>query len=210
MRAALAAGADLVEADVRYYRGALELRHMKAFGPILWDHPWEFAWRRSVSVPTVDSVLPLLDSRGPVMLDLKGMRSALPNKLARIIGVAVLGVPIAVCTRRWWMLDAFADTPAVRLVISAGSARELRRLLELVRQPPHTWPGGRRAYGVSVRRPLLSPATVAELHRNVEAVMAWTVDTPVELDDARRLGVSGAIGKSMDVLRELTSPARPE
>ena len=202
IRAAISAGMDLVEADVRYHGGALELRHKKALGPwALWDHPWEFAWRSAAYVPIVEEILPELRDRGHIMLDLKGTSRAMPKKLARVLRVA--GVPATVCTRRWWMLDAFAEDPSVRLVLSAGNSWELNRLLGVVQQSPHDWPGGRRAYGVSVKRKLLTPGVVAELHRNVEVVMTWTVDTPIELDDARSLGVSGAIGKNLDVLREL-------
>lgn len=206
MSAAIDAGVDLVEADVRHYRGTLELRHKKTLGPrILWDYPWEFAWRGAASVPTVEDVLPELRDRAHIMLDLKGLRPALPWKLAHALRAT--GVPITVCTRHWWMLDEFTDDRNVRLVLSAGNAWELRRLRTLIQRPPPIWPGGRRAYGVSVKRRLLTPEIVAELHRNVEVVMTWRVDTVAEMDDARRLGVTGAIGKNAEVLRDLVVSA---
>lgn len=199
--AAIGAGVDLVEADVRYHRGSLELRHTKMFGPwILWDYPWEFARRSVTSVPTVEDVLPELGESGQIMLDLKGIRSALPRRLAHVLLEA--RVPVTVCTRRWWMLDAFAEVPNVRLVLSAGNLWEMYRLRALVSRHPRNWPGGRRAFGVSVKRTLLTPRIVAELHRHVEVVMAWRVDTRTEMDDARRLGVTGAIGKNVEILRD--------
>jgi glycerophosphoryl diester phosphodiesterase len=201
MSAAIDAGVELVEADVRYYRGALELRHKKTFGRwILWDYPWEFALRSAVDVPTVGEILIELRDRGHIMLDLKGVRRAMPRKLAQVLRAA--GVPVTVCTRRWWMLDAFSADPEVRLILSAGNSWELHRLLTIIQLRPRDWPGGRRAYGVSVKRTLLTPRIVAELHRNVDVVMTWRVETPIELDDARRLGVTGAIGKNVEVLRE--------
>lgn len=204
MSAAIDAGVDFVEADVRHYRGALELRHKKTLGPrILWDYPWEFAWRGAVSVPTVEEVLAELRDRGHIMLDLKGVRGAMPRKLVKVLRDACL--PVTICTRRWRLLDAFAGDPDVRLVLSAGNSWELSRLLAILKRPPHEWPGGRRAYGVSVKRTLLTPRIVADMHRYVEVVMTWRVDTPAELDDARRLGVTGAIGKNVEVLRELSA-----
>ena len=39
LREACSAGVDLVEADLRYHRGRLEVRHLKTMGPVplLWD-----------------------------------------------------------------------------------------------------------------------------------------------------------------------------
>jgi glycerophosphoryl diester phosphodiesterase len=221
LREALDADMDLVEADVRYFRGALEVRHLKTLGPwLLWDHPWELVRRRNATFPILKEVL--ADVTGPsaehsethehaqtpdphslLMLDLKGIRRKLPPAVARLLRTVAPGVPVAVCTRRWRMLNAFADDPAVRLVISAGSDRELRKLLSVLREPAETWPGGRRAFGVSIKRTLLTPEVVRELHQNVDRVMTWPVDTPAELDDARRLGVSGVIGKDLSLLRDL-------
>lgn len=208
MSAAIDAGVDLVEADVRYYRGALELRHTKTFGPwILWDYPWEFALRSAAGVPTVGETLAQLRGRGHIMLDLKGVRSALPRRLVHVLRDA--GLPVTVCARRWRLLDAFAGDPDVRLVLSAGNSWELSRLLTLLRRPPQEWPGGRRAYGVSVKRTLLTPRIVAQMHRNVEVVMTWRVDTSAELDHARRLGVTGAIGKNVGAPREQMAVPSP-
>ncbi len=208
MSAALDAGADLVEADVRYYRGALEVRHQKTFGPwLLWDYPWEVALRSVVHVPTVAERLATLPDHGHIMLDLKGIRRALPKELVPVLRNA--GSRVTVCTRRWWMLDTFAGDANVRLILSAGNSWELRRLLAIVEHHPREWPGGRRAYGVSVKRTLLTPRIVADLHRSVEVVMTWKVDTPAELADARRLGVTGAIGKDVAVLRELIASPQP-
>ena len=89
------------------------------------------------------------------------------------------------------MLDAF-DLP-VRRVLSAATAAG--------------WPGcgagcarhRRTAYRCGCR--LLTPEVVAELHRGTEVVMAWPVDTPEALAQARRLGVDAVISKDLDLLR---------
>ena len=107
----------------------------------------------------------------------------------------VPGVPVVICTRHWWMLSAFERDPHLRLVLSAGSPRGLARLLRrLVRG------GAARWFGVSVRRDLLTPAAVDALHGSVPHVLTWPVDTAEELADARRLGVTGIIGKDLGLL----------
>ena len=50
------------------------------------------------------------------------------------------------------------------------------------------------------RRDLLTPEAVDALHRSVPHVMTWPVDTAAELADAKRLGVTGIIGKDLGLL----------
>jgi hypothetical protein len=90
------------------------------------------------------------------------------------------------------MLRAFRDLANVRLVLSAGSRRGLRRLRARLRRQP--------AYGVCVHRRLLTPETVTELRRTADVVFTWPVDTAADLADAHRLGVDGVIGKNLGVL----------
>ena len=95
--------------------------------------------------------------------------------------------------------------PHVRMVLSVGRLRQLRRLRALLRARPVSWPGRRPAFAVCVRRPLLTPAVVAELRSGAGRVVTWPVDTSAELADARRLGVSGVISKNLTLLRELVA-----
>lgn len=204
LRHALDAGVDLVEADIRYFRGALEVRHLKTLGPaLLWDHPWELVRRRHATVPVLADVLAECNGEGRLLLDLKGVHPRLAGSVADLLRGTGGHPPVAVCSRNWGMLGAFGDDPAVRLVPSAGNRRELSRLLARLRADPARWPGGRQAYGVSVRRTLLTPEAVTELHTSVERVLTWPVDTAEELDHATRLGVSGVIGKDLTLLRRL-------
>lgn len=203
---ALAAGVDLVEADVRYYRGALEVRHLKPLGPaLLWDHPWQLVRRRDADVPLLADLLAALDGDSRLILDLKGVHPRLAPAVAHVLRTAAPGSPVAVCTRHWRMLDAFATDPGIRLVPSAGSHRQIRRLHALMHAAPERWPGGRRAFAVSVRRDLLTPAIVSALHRAVDHVLTWPVDSPWDLDDAVRLGVGGVTGKNLPMLRALVA-----
>ena len=204
LRDALAAGMDLVEADVRLFRGTPEIRHRKTLGPwLLWDHPWELVLRNGADLPSLDQVLATLNGTDRLMLDLKGIHPGLAPHVARTLRTAVPDTPIAVCTRQWRMLDAFRGNDAVRLVLSAGSRRQIGQLRVLLKSSPHSWPGERRAFGVSVKRTLITANDVADLRRAVEHVMTWPVDTPAELGKARRLGVTGVIGKDLRLLGEV-------
>lgn len=201
LREALAAGVDLVEADVRFFRGTPEIRHLKSLGPwLLWDHPWEVLVRKAAHLPSLHHLLAALNGADRLMLDLKGIHPGLAPLVARTLRSAAPETPIAVCTRHWRMLDAFRGDESIRLVLSAGSRRQIGRLRVLLKSAPDRWPGARRAYGVSVKRTLV---TAHDFRRAVGHVMTWPVDTPAELDQARRLGVTGVIGKDLGLLREV-------
>lgn len=202
---ALDAGVDLVELDVHHTRRALEVRHLKTLGPhLLWDR-WELIRRRDVDLPSLAVLLGGLGGHARLMIDLKGIHRGLAPAVASLLRQTVPGLPVVVCTRHWWMLEAFAPDPHVRLVLSVGSLRQLRRMRALLRARPVNWPGRRPAFAVCVRRPLLTPAVVAELRRGAGRVVTWPVDTSAELADARRLGVSGVISKNLTLLRELVA-----
>jgi glycerophosphoryl diester phosphodiesterase len=202
---ALDAGVDLVELDVHHTRRALEVRHSKTLGPhLLWDR-WELARRRDVDLPSLAVMLGALDGHARLMIDLKGLHRGLAPAVAALLRETVPGLPVVVCTRHWSMLRAFAGDANVRLVPTVGSRRQLRTLLRLLRRRPVPWPGGRHAFAVCVRRPLLTPSIVDELRRGAGRVLTWPVDTPAELDDARRLGVTGVISKNLPLLREVVA-----
>jgi hypothetical protein len=128
-----------------------------------------------------------------LMLDLKGPAAALAPQVAALLREHTPDAPITVCTKHWGMLDAFDDP--VRRVLSASNRMSLRRLRARLRREPE--------YGVSIRRQLLTPAVVADLHRYVEVVMVWPVDTREALDHARHLGVTGVISKNLPLLAEV-------
>lgn len=196
LRAALDAGVDLVEADVRLYRGALEMRHAKAIGPrLLWE-PWrDVTRRRDMSVPLLADVLTTAAGDSRLMLDLKGPFQGVAPLTAAALREAAPGVPVTVCSRDWGMLAAFEDQPHIRRVYSAGNRRQLDQVRQLVRR--------QKVAGLSIRLSLLTPAVVAELHEHTGLVMVWSVDTEAELAQARALGVSGIISKNLPLLRSV-------
>ncbi|NED99446.1 glycerophosphodiester phosphodiesterase [Phytoactinopolyspora halotolerans] len=204
LRAALDARVDLVEADVRLFKGTPEVRHTKTLGPrLLWE-PGELIRRDALEVPTLSEVLESLpEDAHRLMLDLKGFRPGLAPAVAAALREHAPGVPVTVCTPHWWMFKAFADLPHIRTVLSAGSWPMVERLRELVHKGQPAWPNQRRVFGCSVHRTLLTPEIVTELRRRVEHVITWPVDTAEDLADARRLGVTGVTGKDLELLQSL-------
>lgn len=201
-REAVDAGVDLVEADVHAFRGRLEVRHTKSLGPV----PWY--WDRWYLVPRRDQRLVLADllaevePRAHLMLDLKGLHPRVAPATAALLRTMEPAHPVTVCTRHWWMLDAFTGLDHVRVVHSARTPRELTRLR---RRLTH-----RATYGVSLHRSLLTPEVTRTLHAYAEVVMTWPVVTPADLDEVLALGATGAISDHLDVLRPLVEGhARP-
>jgi glycerophosphoryl diester phosphodiesterase len=196
LREALDAGVDLVEADVHAYRGRLEVRHHRSMAglPFLWDRDGVIRRRPHHRLVLADLVEALGDDHR-LMIDLKGVHPRLAPKVARLLRESSPGRSLSVCTKSWWMLDAF-DVPVQR-VLSAATRRGLARLLARVEAAP--------VHGVSVRLSLLTPEVVDQLHRGTDLVMAWPVDTPEALAQARRVGADAVISKDLDLLRGLVA-----
>lgn len=214
LREALALGADVVEADVHSHRGQLEVRHHKAMGPL----PWR--WDRSAGpglVPLLRdswqvrpaSALPLrlpellaaARSGATLMLDLKGVGRIGPA-VVRLLHDPVPETPLLVCARWWPSVDAFADAPWARPVLSARGSTELARLRRRLRRGPVP-------YGVSVHRSLLAPEVVRELRARVRLVMTWPVDDDVALQEVLDLGVNGVITNDARVLEAVVGLRAP-
>ena len=193
LQEALAAGVDLVECDVHAYRGRLEVRHHRSMAglPLLWDRDGVVPRSRHEPVELAALVAALGDDHR-LMIDLKGVHPRLAPQVARLLRETSPDRSLTVCTKAWWMLDAF-DVP-VRRVWSAASRRGLARLRDRLRDPRQT------AHGVSVRRSLLTPQVVRELHEASGMVLAWPVDTPEALAQSRSLGVDGVISKDLSLL----------
>ena len=196
LRTALDAGVDLVEADIHFYRNALEVRHCKAIGPHHYWEPWsDVRRRRSLAVPELGEILAVAAGDSRLMLDLKGPSLAVAARVAETLRTQAPGVPVAVCTKQWRMLDAFTGDAHVRRVLSASDPLQLARLRARLRRE--------RAHGVSIRLRLLTKPVVAELHRATDMVLAWPVDSEAALAHARLLGVTGVISKNLPMLSRL-------
>nr|MCW2727236.1 glycerophosphodiester phosphodiesterase [Aeromicrobium sp.] len=196
-------GADVIECDVHEHHGRLEVRHLKTAGPLpfLWDK-WELV---PASAPRL-VLAELLDAdrHGTTfMLDLKGRRPSTGRAVVDLLHESGIRHPVLVCSRHWPLVDAFADVPYVRRVLSARNRGELTRLL---RRLASTGP----VHGVSVHRSLLDRDVVAELNRRVDVVMTWPVNDVVSLDHLLEIGVTGIISDENQVLSELIRRQVPQ
>jgi hypothetical protein len=186
LREAELLGIEHVEADVRLWRGRLEVRHLKTLGPIpvLWDR-WRLAnpFARRLVLPE------LLESVGPrteLILDLKGRN----RELATLVLAALdRDRRVTVCARDWRLLQPFAGRPHVRVVHSVGTVRQLRRL-------QRRYAGG-RIDGVSIHERLLTASTAPELRRLASFVMTWPVNTLQRAEELVALGIDGLISDDL-------------
>ncbi len=197
LRAAEELGLELVEADVRLFRGRLEVRHLKTLGPIpvLWDR-WQLA---NPFAPRL-RLGELLEASGPeteLMLDLKGRSPRLAAGVLAALGPMIGSRDVTICARAWSLLEPFEGLPGVRTIHSVGSARQLEALLRLGRR--------HRLQGISIHERLLTPATFAELRSVTDLVMTWPANAVGRARELVALGVDGLITDRLDLAREVGS-----
>lgn len=193
--AASAAGVDVIEADIRYRAGRLEVRHLKSMGPVplLWDR-WALSpgWTQRL---TLQEILRAKPPGCELMLDVKGGGERFPREIVRVVEELMPDEDYSVCSQYWDLLEPFHDDPRARIVHSIGSTRMLTSVLPRLE--------GHRADAVSIHKKLLSPAVLENLYRRVSLIMTWPVN---ELTDVRRLqgwGVNGFISDRLDLLELL-------
>jgi glycerophosphoryl diester phosphodiesterase len=184
-------GVALVEADVRLWRGRLEVRHLKTLGPlpILWDR-WRLA---NPFAPRLELAELLAAARGgtELLLDLKGRD---PSLSERVLEQLPPGRQVTICARSRRLLEPFAGLEHVRLVQSVGSPRQLRTLLRRA--------DGLVLDGVSIHERLLDERVAAELLRYGATVLTWPVNTLARAQELARLGVHGLISDRPSALLE--------
>ncbi len=200
---ACAAGVDLVEADVRYHRGRLEVRHFKTMGPVpvLWDR-----WALAPGWTARFQLAGLLANTPPgceLMLDVKGGGEEFPREVVRAVRQHMPGREYSVCSQYWSLLDAFHEDPHARVIHSIGSAKMLAEVVP--RLDDH------RCDAVSIHMKLLSPAVVETLFRQVSLIMTWPVNREADLRRLQSWGVNGYISDSREILELLVREraARP-
>jgi glycerophosphoryl diester phosphodiesterase len=184
LRRASDAGADLIELDVHLRRGSLEVRHLKAAGPLpfLWDR-WELQ-RRRVPLLLAD-VLHEASPDAELMLDLKGVDPRMARAASRALAEHGRARRIVVCSRDWRTAERVA-AERVRHIFSAGNRLQLAALRRRL------W-GRTVPDGVAVHRRLLDAAVVEELRSAVPLVLSWPVATQRDGDLLSRMGVNGLI-----------------
>ena len=187
-------GVNFVEADLRLWRGHVEVRHLKTIGPIpiFWDR-----WR--VTNPfaprlRLENLLEAVAPHTKLLLDLKGRNP----KLAQLVLARLSGDrPVTVCARSWRLLESFRDRPGIRVVYSVGSHRQLQRLLQRFE--------GCNLDGVSIHERLLDIQTVTELRRRTSQIMTWPINTKRRARELKAMGVDELISDNWALPAALTS-----
>lgn len=194
LRAAEDAGTDLVEADVWWYRGALEVRHSKTMGPVplLWDR-WTLRgrWQPRLRLPE------LVAATAPgthLFLDLKGRHPLLPGLVVEAMAELAPGRPYSVCSRNWDLLEEFRHYPAVAVYHSVGTTDELATVW-----PRLTW---HDQHAISIHARLLDQGVVRALKEKASRVVTWPINTAAARDRVVGLGIDGIITDSLALARE--------
>lgn len=178
-------GVDLIEADVRYHRGRIEVRHLKSMGPVplLWDR-WLLApgWTPRFLVEDLTAIAP---QDCELMIDIKPGHLDYPRHVLEAMERGIPGRPYTVCSQSWQLLEPFHEEAGVRVVHSIGSAKMLRDVM------PHL--ARHRSDAVSIHKKLLNARSVGALLDAVDLIMTWPVNTEAELRRLQELGVNGFI-----------------
>lgn len=199
LREAEAAGIDLVECDLWPYRGRIEVRHLKTFGPapipLLWDREGWTRWRLAPGWGPRLRIRELLAARGErteLMLDLKGNDPGLSAAILEAEERTPSALPLTVCSQSWPLLTPFLGREGVAVVHSVGNAQQLRRLEA---QPDVS--------AVSIDRRLLTRSVAESLHARGCFIMTWSVATWEEARSLLEVGADGIISSKPDVLRRV-------
>ena len=185
---------DLIEADVHHGRsGRDEVRHAKRLWPTrrLWER-W-YILPTNTEVTSLDEILTVAGPSTGLWLDLKGIRSNLEPRVARMVET---GRPIVVSSKSWWLLGPYANIGGVRTFRSAGNRWELAVLLWV--------PSRIHTDGAVVHRRLLSDWVIRRLHRR-GLLFTWNVPDQATIDHLQKRGIDGVIVDDLSLLEERTS-----
>jgi glycerophosphoryl diester phosphodiesterase len=189
------AGADVIEVDVWYHRGTIQVGHDKTLGPIplRWDR-WSLALghSRPLSLP---QVLRLFPANVRPMLDLKGTDPRLPAAVQAIAQQHLPERDYMVSSQNWDYLQQFLDTPTASVVRSAGTPQALRRLQDDFAD----WPGD----GGGLNHKLITPGDIEALRHHTALVLTWTVNTIELANQLTADGVTGIITDNLELIRTI-------
>ena len=192
LRLAEAAGIDLIETDVWFHRGRLEVRHLKTLGPapVLWDR-WRLAPAWTPRLQLVE-LLEALREETALLVDLKGRDRRLPEALVAAMGRRGAPGRHVVSSQSWSLLDALARTSGLSTVYSIGNRRQLRRV----------WPrlDGAEFPAISIHQRLLDPAMVRAFKDRSTSIITWPVNDERRKDELVAWGVDGIISDNLELL----------
>lgn len=193
-RRTIALGCDLIETDIWYRHGHLELRHKHRLGPlpILWER-WSLAL--AINQLTLADLLATIDEDSLLFLDLKGDEIELGPAIVDEMRRTAPNNRIALCGRSYPQLDAVLGEPDVTVFYSVGEEREW----------PEAWPRleAMTSPALSLHRKLATPETMERLNAMNATVVCWDVNTVAHARHLRELGVSGFTSDNLALLGQL-------
>ncbi len=194
LRQAEAAGVDMVEVDLWFYRGRLEVQHLKTLGPapILWDR-----WRLAPSWLPRLQLVDLLEAVGEettLLIDLKGRDRRLPEALVAAVERQRVQGWHVVSSQSWSLLDALGRAPGSSAVYSIGNRRQLRKVWSRLDHMEHP--------AVSIHQRLLDAATVRALKERSTSIITWPVNDERRKEELVAWGVDGIISDNLELLRQ--------
>lgn len=194
---AIELGADMVETDIWFHRGRLELRHVRTMGPLplLWDR-WELhpGWGHRL---VLEEIMRATPATYPLFLDLKGDDRTLAARIVKAISHAQPDRPIMICGGHWPQMAMVEDNPAVWIFYSVGTPEELTGVWPWLARQAHP--------GISISYHLLSPKVIAELKAAGATIIAWTVNDPAIARDLFALGVDAFTTDNLDLLHRIAT-----
>jgi len=196
-RAAIAAGVDMLEADVWPRLGRLEIRHVKSIGPL--PIYWERWYIDSIGGRHVrlDELIEGLPPDVRLFLDLKGLHPWLGRRVVNAIREIQKDLEIVVCGRNWRHLDPVARLPNVHIFYSIGDEKQLANVWHRL--------GRQTNPAVSIHHRLLTEETVARFKNLRTTIIAWTVNDPAIARALFQLGVDGFTSDNREMLADIVS-----
>ena len=197
---AAALGADVIEADLHWYGGRVEVRHLKIVrrAPfLLWDR-WYLApgWTKRLLLPEFAAKIGA--TPGPaVMLDLKGHDAKITDAVLAHLEELQAHREIWVCSPDWTLLEPLRDLPDLRVLHSIGTQPQLDAFF-----------AGKvegAIAGISVQRLILTADVMARLKERSPFIITWAVNDLPALEQVTSLGVSGITTDTERMLRYVIS-----
>ncbi len=215
---ALAAGVDLIEADLRWWRGDVWVRHEHRMArlPVLYNHrlggihragPWAIPagpwWLRLDVAPIrLADLLRLVSGRAGLMIDLKRDRLA-PGQAAAFVEAALdeLG-RFGVANQShfcggWEYLDLVrARLPGAMVHYSVDGAGDWRQVQQRLEE-------GAPFPAITLKRRLLDEPRARLLHEAGIPFITWDIETRFDAESAIELGAEGLIADDLELLKSL-------
>jgi glycerophosphoryl diester phosphodiesterase len=219
LRRALVAPIDVIEADVWYRGGEIDVRHEPRLGPLplLFDrrmqgHPlppkslrlWhDYYVRLDINSLKLDELLEIVGGRRRLLLDVKG--DYRPSQSAAFASVLVGKISehgaadwVSVCGQFWPVLHRVRElTPDIEVSYSIENPVQWERFVAMLGR-------GDTARNICIEHRFLSDGKARFLQEHEVEAYCWTVDDSAAASRLIRMGVGGIISNDLALLRAIT------